>query len=193
MALPAENESTVLPAPCLPYAQATIGQRALALAGVYEALQHHFPTLSWGAWLTGLDTLQPDLWLEGPLVTLDYADLLQLTQTLAGSPELPPLDPPLYGPHCLYLARRLQEYAEGAVGALAELEANPAAYGLHTHALIRKLAAGNGVVAEVLAALTGSPVSEGRPGSSRAPELLPGSPAVVARLHALARTGHGPL
>lgn len=95
----------------LPYTQATFSQRALALAIVQEELKHHFPVLPWLSWARELDALQPDLWVDGSLVTVNYTDLIKLTQRLASVPEMPTLDPPIYGPRSLYLARRLSEYA----------------------------------------------------------------------------------
>lgn len=171
----------------IPYTQATFSQRALALASVQEELKHHFPVLPWLSWARELDALQPDLWLEGPLVTLDYADLIKLTQRLASVPEMPTLDPPIYGPRSLYLARRLSEYAHQSVLALAELEKNPLVYGFNTSAIIMKLAASNGVVEEVMQALTGGSTMETRPGKPLPPEEVPGCLAVRARLDELTR------
>ena len=169
------------------YAQATLSQRALALASVQEELKHHFPVLPWLSWARELDALQPDLWVEGHLVTLDYSDLIKMTQRLASVPEMPLLDPPIYGSQSLYMARRLSEYAHQAVLALAELEKNPLAYGAATSAIIMKLAAGNGVVEEVMQALTGGSTMETRPGKPLPPEEVPGCPAVRKRLSELSR------
>ena len=171
----------------IPYAQATFSQRALALVSVQEELKYHFPLLPWLSWARELDALQPDLWVEVHSVTLDYADLVKLTQQLARAPEMPSLDPPIYGLNSLYLARRLSEYAHQAVLALAELEENPFAYGLHTSAIITKLAAGNGVVEDFMQVLTGSRTMETEPGKSLPAEQVPGCPAVTERLSELYR------
>ena len=170
----------------IPYAEATFPQRTLALASVQEELKHHFSALPLLRWSTELDALQPNLWVEGEEITINYEDLVRLTQRLSWAPELPALDPPIYGPQSLYLARRLSEYAYQAVLALAEMEQNPLAYGKHTRSIILKLAAGNGVAEEVLRAITGYSFREGQPDESLSSDQIPGCPAVQVRVVNLA-------
>jgi len=106
----------------LPYAQASVAQREQLLITLRERLRHHFPTLSPAAWLRALFEFQPTLLLVGPdTIALDAAELQQLVQHVAGLPELPVLDPPLYGLPALDLAQRWERGRELAAVALPEL------------------------------------------------------------------------
>lgn len=111
------------PAPrYLPYAQASVIQREQLLAFVRQRLRYHFPTLSPAAWLRALFELQPTLVLTGlDTVTLEEGELRQLVQHVANSPELPLLDPPIYGLPTLEVAQRWLRGQELAVAALPEL------------------------------------------------------------------------
>ena len=82
-------------------------------------------------------------------VTLDGEDLRVLVQRLAGSPELPPLDPLIHGPRAGYLAQKLVQYEDDAIHALADIEANPLAYGPLVYRLVVRLALCNAVADEV--------------------------------------------
>ncbi|MFD2788029.1 helix-turn-helix domain-containing protein [Hymenobacter rubripertinctus] len=163
----------------VPYCEATFQQKALAVASLQQELKDHFPPLPLPRWATELDALHPDLWIEGQVVELDYADLTQLTQRLAMAPELPMIDPPVYNHRARYLARRQAEYTQQAIAALAELEQNPSAYGPDTRGLILKLAIGNGVVTEVLQAFGEAD------NYAQHPNQVPGGATVNERLFAL--------
>ena len=134
---------------CVPFAQTTARDRELAAAFLLAELKDHFPTLDAVPFTNALLDLQPNLWREGELVFLDYADLVHLTQRLATTPELPQLDPPIYPYQARYLAKRLVNYSQEAQRALADIEANPLAYGPAVVTLVLGLAAGNGIALEV--------------------------------------------
>lgn len=176
------------PAASIRYAQATPQQLSRALLYLQEALRLHFPTLAWRTWVEALAALQPDVWVAGERVTLAYADLTQLAQHLADAPELPVLDPPLYGPQALVLAQRQLHLAELAVRCLPELEANPHACGPHLYALVGRLARGHRLAEAVVQARRWGlaaryPLPGGVPGRGPAP----GSPEVEQRLLHLGR------
>jgi hypothetical protein len=124
----------------------------MALLFLQQELCLHFPTLQWLTWVNALLTFQPDLWVADSRVYLDYEDLTHLTQYLATSPELPQLEPPVHGPRAGYLSKRLVTYQDRAITALADIEANPQAYGYHVQALVTELALGNAVADEVFLA-----------------------------------------
>ncbi|RZJ95115.1 MAG: hypothetical protein EOO60_01375 [Hymenobacter sp.] len=108
----------------LPYAQASVTQREQLLAFVRQRLRYHFPTLSPAAWLRALFEFQPMLVLTGlDTVTLEVAELRQLVQHVASSPELPLLDPPIYGLPTLEVAQRWLRAQELLAAALSEVEA----------------------------------------------------------------------
>ncbi|WP_223654419.1 hypothetical protein [Hymenobacter psoromatis] len=175
LASPPVSEAT-----CLPFKQTTARQRHLAIGYVMDELATHFPTLDFVTWADAVLRLMPDLWVEGEVVSVEYPALLQLTQYLAGSPELPPLDPPIYSPQAAYLAKRLLTYQDEAIHALADLEANPSAYGPHVLALVTGLAAGNGMAHEVYRAT--------HPGAEHAPnrpDPAPERAAVAGRVAAI--------
>jgi hypothetical protein len=134
---------------CIPYAEATPRQISLALTYVMEELAQHFPTLSFTSWGNALRKQQPNLWVEQEAVFLEDEDLARLTQRLAASPELPQLSPPIYPDRACYLAKRLVNYQDQALFALAEIEADPHAFGTSVYALVLDLAAGNGIAQQV--------------------------------------------
>lgn len=106
----------------LPYAQASVAQRERLLAYLRQRLPYHFPTLSPAAWLRALFEFQPTLVLTGAdSVTLDPSELQQLVIHLASSPELPVLDPPVYGLATLDVAQRWLHGLELAFAVLPEL------------------------------------------------------------------------
>lgn len=106
----------------LPYAQASVAQRELLLAYLRRRLPHHFPTLSPSAWIRALFEFQPTLVLTGTEgVALTEEELKQLVQHLSSSPELPLLDPPVYGLITLDVAQHYLWAGELAVTALPEL------------------------------------------------------------------------
>jgi hypothetical protein len=110
------------PSHLLPYAQASVAQREQLLAYLLRRLPHHFPTLSPAAWLRALFEFQPTLVLTGPEgVALEAEELKQLVQHLSSSPELPVLDPPVYGLTTLDVAQHYLRASELAVTVLPEL------------------------------------------------------------------------
>lgn len=137
-------------------------------------------TLSFSAWVNSLLQEHPDLWVEGELVYLDDEDLTRLVQRLAAPPELPQLSPPIYPDEACYLARRVRELHRRALAVLAELEANPAAYGVSLRGLVCDLADGDGTADRVFC-LTHRQVAP-RPGS---PDPAEARQALLARLEAL--------
>jgi len=143
---PADSEAT-----CTPYAQASPLYISSALFFLQKELADHFPemTLDWLTWAKALDRLRPDIWAIEGRVYLDAHDVIRLAQYLDCSSELPMLDPPLYGPRSAYLSKRLVNYADEALDALVELEANPKAYGARVWGLVLSLALGNSVADEV--------------------------------------------
>ena len=148
---------------CIPYAQATPHQLSLALAYAMGALPAHFPTLSFAAWAIVLLDLEPDVWVAGDAVSLDYQDLQHLTQRLAASEELPELDPPIYPDRASYVSKRLFNYQDEALEALPDIAANPLAYSSRVFELVTTMALGNSVVDEVFHATHRG--HKGRPGS----------------------------
>ena len=107
----------------LPYHRATTAQRALAADHLQWRLGAHFPSLRASTWPHALAQLQPDLWLTGSAVALARTDLTQLAQHLAAVPELPVLDPPLFGLPALHLAQDRLQTSELASWALPEVAA----------------------------------------------------------------------
>jgi hypothetical protein len=105
----------------LPYAQASVAQREQLLTYLRRRLLHHFPTLSLAAWLRALFEFQPTLVLTPEGVMLDAEELKQLVQHLNISPELPLLDPPVYGLTTLDIAQHYLRAIELAAAVLPEL------------------------------------------------------------------------
>lgn len=174
----------------LPYQQATDRQRAEALAYLRQRLRGHFPSLVPRAWARTLHEFQPVLLLTGPLVTLPYADLTQLAQHLADSPELPLLDPPLYGPAARQLAQYFLHSSELAAGVLPELLASAAPCGPRLYALLSRLVRPDPLAEQIVQAwrweLPGGPLlPPGVPDGGPAP----GSLAATQLLRQLGRAG----
>lgn len=175
-----------LPAP-LPYRQATPAQRAQALHALRQRLQPHFPALPARSFARALDELGPDLWLRPAPLHFAPHDLTQLVQLLAASPELPLLDPPLYGLPALGLAQRSLRTSALAGRAVAELVAQRTRCGPHLYALVQGLAAYDPLAERVVQAwpwhlASSPPLPRARPGTGPAP----GSPELVRCLHQLA-------
>ena len=170
----------------LPYAQATTAQRAQVLHYLQVRLRLHFPTLPTRAFARALDEFRPDLLFTGPQLTLLRQDLTQLVQYLASAPELPLLDPPLYGPWALDLAQYVLLTSELAVSALTELTTPATRCGPRLGALLRRTARPYPLAEQVVQAqrwdLPGSPrLPPGVPGGGPAP----GSPVVEHLLQQL--------
>lgn len=173
---PSDSDST---ATCLPYAQASPLLISCALDFLRQELASHFPgdTLNWLTWSNALGRLRPDVWVDQGEVFLDAQDVSRLAQHLNGSPELPTLEPPLYGARAAYLAKRLVNYANEALDALDELEAGPKAYSPRVWELVLSLALGNSVADEVFQATAWS--------AERGEEPAVTGPNVHARVFAL--------
>ena len=176
-----------LTASLLPYAQATATQHAQALHYLQARLQLHFPTLPERPFVRTLAECRPALLLTGTQISLAYPELTQLVQYLGNAPELPVLDPPLYGWSALELAQYMLHTNELAVSALTELaRALNSRCGPHLGALLRRLARPYPLAEQVVQAqlwdLPGSPLlPPGSPGGGPAP----GSPVVEHLLQQL--------
>lgn len=178
----------------LPYERATAAQRALAVAHLHQRLGKHFPTLRPSTWSRALDEFQPDLWLVGPTIALAHRDLTQLAQHLAAAPELPVLDPPLYGVPALQLAQHSLRTSELAAWVVPEV-ATAAPCGPRLYALLRHLTRPSPLAEQVVQAwcwnLASAPaLPPGIPGGRPAP----GSPEVeqlLGRLRPPERTFAG--
>lgn len=105
----------------LPYSQATTTQRAQILLYLQARLHLHFPTLPERPFVRTLAECRPALLLTGTQVSLSRHELTQLVQYLGNAPELPLLDPPLYGQFALELAQYLLHINELTVRAIIEL------------------------------------------------------------------------
>lgn len=175
------------PTSLLPYAQATATQRAHALHYLQARLQRHFPTLPERAFVRTLAECRPALLLTGPQVSLARSELTQLVQYLGNAPELPLLDPPLYGWPALALAQYVLHTTELALSTLPELaRALPGRCGPALGALLQRLARPCPLAEQVVQAqrwdLPGSPpLPPGMPGGGPAP----GSPEVERLLQQL--------
>jgi hypothetical protein len=156
---------------CLPYHRATAAQRTLAGNYLQQRLGTHFPTLRAVTWTRALADYQPDLWLRGTVVALAETDLTQLAQHLATSPELPVLDPPLYGLPALHLAQHCLQASELAVWALGEVAAGATACGPRLDALLRRLVYPSPLAEQVVQAWCWNLAS--------APPLVPGLPGAL--------------
>lgn len=173
----------------LPYAQASVTQREQLLAYLRRRLPHHFPTLSLAAWLRALFEFQPTLVLTGPEgVTLDAEELIQLVQHLNSSPELPLLDPPVYGLATLDVAQHYLWAKELAATVLPELtpgQTGPRLFALLTYLCQPYLLAEQVVQAWRWDLASSPPLPKGLPGGGLAP-----SSKEIQRY--LARLGHAP-
>ena len=192
----------------LPYLQATAAQQAQAVAYLQQRLGAHFPTIRPGTWPRALAEHQPDLWLTGPALTLAEADLTQLAQHLAAAPELPVLDPPLYGLPALHLAQHCLQTSELAAWVLPEVAASASPCGLRLYTLLRRLARPSPLAEQVVQAwcwhlASAPPLPPGIPGGGPAPgsaevdQLLgrirpPGGPLPGETPEAFPRPASGP-
>ncbi|MGI4883923.1 MAG: hypothetical protein ACRYFR_03070 [Janthinobacterium lividum] len=176
-----------LTASLLPYAQATASQQTQALRYLQARLQRHFPALPERAFVRTLAECRPPLLLTGTQVALARPELTQLVQYLGNAPELPVLDPPLYGWPALALAQYVWQTSELAVGALIELaSAPPPRCGPRLGALLRRTTQLHPLAEQVVQAqrwdLPGGPrLPPGIPGGGPAP----GSPVVERLLQQL--------
>ena len=157
----------------LPYAQASAAQRTQLLASLRQRLRHHFPTLPPAAWLRALFELQPPLLPSLAGATLAEAELPPLVQLLAAAPELPLLDPPIYGRPALELAQLVLHYRELAAAALPEVA--PAPGGPRVRALLLALGSPVPLAEQVIQAwrwdLASAPaLPPGPPGAGPAPD-----------------------
>lgn len=167
----------------LPYVQATATQQAQALHYLQARLQPHFPTLPERPFVRTLAECRPTLLLTGTQVSLAHPELTQLVQYLGNAPELPVLDPPLYGWAALALAQYILHTNELAVSALIELaRALNIRCGPHFGALLRRLARPYPLAEQVVQAQLWN-----LPGSPRLPRGIPapGSPVVEQLLQQL--------
>jgi hypothetical protein len=171
----------------LPYAQASVVQREQLLAYLRHRLRYHFPGLSPTTWLRALFEFQPTLVLTGPeKVTLDTTELQQLVHHLASSPELPLLDPPLYGLSTLDLAQHYLRGRELTAVTLPELV--PGTGGPRLMALLTYLCQPYPLAEQVVQAwrwdlASSPPLPAGLPGGG----LIPGSQEVARYLAQLGR------
>jgi hypothetical protein len=177
----------------LPYQQATTAQRALVLSYLQQRLKQHFPTLLPHTWDRTLMEFHPDLLLSGSTVTLAYTDLRQLVQHLAFAPELPILDPPLYGLPALHLAQYCLHTSEIATWALPEVLANATTCGPRLYALFSRLVWPNCLAQQVVQAWrwdlsSAPPLPLGVPGGGP----TPGSPEIEQWLSQLERISTPP-
>ena len=171
---------------CLPYAQASAAQRTQALHYLLARLRLHFPTLPERVFARTLAEFRPELVLHEPLVSLAPSILQQVVQYLGNSPELPPLDPPLYCRPALTLAQCVLHGRELVAAALPELLPGPV--GPRLHALLAYLSQAQPLAEQIVQAqrwdLPGSsPLPPGVPGGSP----VPGSAAAAGYL---AQLGH---
>ena len=159
----------------LPYHRATAAQRTLAVICLQQRLSTHFPTLRASTWSQALAEHQPDLWLRDSAVALAETDLTQIAQHLAAAPELPVLDPPLYGLPALYLAQDRFQTSELAVWALVEVVTKATACGPRLSALLRRLAHPSPLAEQVVQAwcwnlASAPPLVSGMPGAAPLPD-----------------------
>lgn len=171
----------------LPYSQASIVQREQLLIYLRRRLPYHFPTLSPSAWLRALFEFQPILVLcDDSSVTLDPEALQQLVQHVAGSPELPLLDPPVHSWATLDVAQRYLHGRELAAAVLPEVV--PGTCGPRLLALLTYLCQPYALAEQVVQAwrwdlASAPPLPLGLPGGG----LTPGSEAVKHYLAWLSR------
>jgi hypothetical protein len=166
------------PASLLPYVQATATQQAQALNYLQARLQLHFPTLPERPFIRTLAECRPTLLLTGTQVSLARLELTQLVQYLGNAPELPVLDPPLYGWTALELAQYILHTSELTVSALTELaHALNIRCGPHLGELLRRLARPYPLAEQVVQAQLW-----GLPGSPRLPPGIPGGGPVPGSL-----------
>lgn len=162
----------------LPYAQATPAQRAQLLRYLQDRLRPHFPTLPERSFTRALAEFQPPLLLTSTRTSLPDPDLLQFAQYLAWAPELPLLDPPLFGPWALELAQYILHLNELLARTLTELAAQPITGDLQHESLLRHVTQPHPLAERIVQAqrwdLPGGPrLPPGDPGT----DPVPSSPA----------------
>lgn len=180
----------------LPYQQATAAQQTQAVAYLRQRLMHHFPALRASAWPLALADYQPDLWLVGQEIVLAQPELTQLVQHLASAPELPFLDPPIYGLPTLHLAQYCLRASDLAAWVLPELVA-AATCGPRLYTLLSHLAQPSPLAEQVVHAWcwnlpSAPPLPLGLPGR----RVTPGSSEVkqwLLRLRQLSESSTTPL
>ncbi|MGI4743306.1 MAG: hypothetical protein ACRYG7_49780 [Janthinobacterium lividum] len=152
------------------FAQATAAQRAQTLHYLQARLQLHFPTLPERPFVRTLAECRPTLLLTGTQVALSRHELTQLVQYLGNAPELPLLDPPLFGRFALELAQYLLHTTELTVNAVIELASKSAArYGPRLGELLLRTARPYPLAEQVVQAQRWD-----LPGSFRLPAGIPG-------------------
>jgi hypothetical protein len=175
------------PASSLPYAQATAAQRAQALHQLQARLQLHFPTLPERSFARVLAEFRPDLLLTPTQVGFLPLDLTQLVQALTSAPELPLLDPPLYGQPALALAQHSLHTSELAVQTLVEFVTQPSD-GSQLVALLQRLTTYYPLAEQVVQAWRWNvPSSPALPPGLPSGGPTPGSRAVTHLLQQLVR------
>jgi hypothetical protein len=171
----------------LSYQQATPAQQAQALLALRQLLRHHFPTLPAHAFARSLAEFRPDLLVHQAQLGFAHQEVTQLVQLLATSPELPLLDPPIYGLPTLDLAQHSLHTSGLTVLALVEFVAQQTRCGPHLYALLLRLVHYYPLAEQVVQAwpwhlASSPPLPRSSPGWAPAP----GSPEVTRYLHQLA-------
>jgi hypothetical protein len=171
----------------LPYRQATPAQQAQALLALRHLLRHHFPTLPAHAFARTLAEFRPDLLVHQAQLGFAHQEVTQLVQLLATSPELPLLDPPIYGPPTLDLAQHSLHTSELTARALVEFVAQQTRCGPLLYALLQRLVHYYPLAEQVVQAwpwhlASSPPLPRSSPGWAPAPS----SPEVTRYLHQLA-------
>ncbi len=162
----------------LPYVQATPAQRAQLLHYLQDRLRPHFPTLPEHSFTQALAELQPPLLLTSTRTSLSDPDLLQFAQYLAWAPELPLLDPPLFGPWALELAQYILHLNELLARTLTELVARPTTGNLQRESLLRHVSQPHPLAERIVQAQRWDlPSSPRLPLVGSGADLVPGSPA----------------
>ena len=175
------------PTSSLPYAQATAAQRAQALHDLQARLRGHFPMLPERSFARVLAEFRPDLLLTPTQIGFLPLDLTQVAQALASAPELPLLDPPLYGQPALALAQHSLHTSELAVQALVELVGQPTG-GSQLVTLLQRLTTYYPLAEQVVQAWRWDvPSSPALPPGLPDGGPTPGSRAVTTLLRQLAR------
>lgn len=164
------------------YAQASPQQISQALFSAQEELQEKFPHLHWVTWANAFLAVQPNLLVEQQTTVLDEESLHNLAHHLRTLPGVTDFESIVHGPRAVYLAKKLVNCQEDAIYALADIEAEPLAYGPAVYQLVTSLAMGNSVADAVYQATQPGPWDQPGltdPASARA--------GVHARVQALGR------
>lgn len=164
----------------VPYAYASPLQISRALVFVQEETTAHYPGLGWESWAHALLTVQPDLWVTPHTAHLDQQGLKQMARCLFAYLQTDVLEHRILGPRGPHFAQRLVDRQDDAIDALAEIEADPRAYGPAIYGLVTGLAAGDKAAHEVYRATEPAPYA--RP---RSADLDRARAAVPGRLQAL--------